>query len=351
MKMSWGRLVLALTAIAGAAILASGGSAGPRAANVSFDAFPGPGQVTYGEQIAYKATFQNTSGTTLSHVIFRQGYPVANGVEATPVAGLNTCPTTPVTLTKSDGSHVWTCEFGNLSANAPKVGLTVVWQVPAQGSATDNCPNCLVSNGRWTVKEGVNDVADPNDAFPQGGKDVFATLLASNKGGKETLKAGGYETQGTSCADETGAGNLQTNPDVNLGNPVSTTVCLPSFGRPANGVDLGYVTQITETKNNARHAEVCVAQLGTDCATGYVDADFSLLDPPGVITHVFHVADAALPNGYKITAVSHNGGPATAQGACDTNGFCVLTIRLDNVKGTKIWTIVVTSPTNGYFDW
>jgi len=34
-----------------------------------------------------------------------------------------------------------------------------------------------------------------------------------------------------------------------------------------------------------------------------------------------------------------------------SNGFCVLTIRLDNFKGTKIWTIVVTSRTNGYFDW
>jgi len=308
--------------------------------------------VTYGQQIAYKATFQNTSGTTLTHVIFRQTYPVANGVEAAPVAGLNTCPTTPVIVTKSDGSHVWTCDFGNLAANATMVGLTVVWQVPAQGSTTDNCLNCLVSNGRFTVKEGVNDVADPNDAFPQGGKDVFATLLASNKGGNEKLTAGGYVTQGASCADPESAGSLRTNPDVTLANPVATTVCLPSFGRPANGVDLGYVTTITETTGNARHSEVCVASLGSTCDPGYVDADFGLLDPPQVITHVFHVADAALlPKGYKITTVSHNGGPAVAQGACDSNNFCVVSIRQVNVKGTKIWTIVVTTPTNGYFDW
>ena len=347
MKFRWGRLALASMVITGAAILASGGSAGARLADVTFEAFPGPGQVTYGQQIAYKATFHNTSGTTLTHVIFRQSYPKANGVESTPAD--DTCPVAPVTVTKTDGSHVWTCDFGNQSANAKPLALTIVWQVPAQGSATANCPGCLASNGRWTVKEGVNDVSDPNDAFPSGaGIDVFATLLASNSGGGETLKAGGYETQGASCTDTGGPGNLRTNPDVGVANPVTTTVCLPSFTiPPSNLVDLGYVTQITETLGNARHSEVCVAALGTNCVNGYVDANFA----PQVITHVFHVADAALPNGYKITWVSHNGGPQVAEGACDANNFCVSSIDLVNVKGTKIWVIVVTTPTNGYFDW
>jgi hypothetical protein len=358
--MRWGRLALACLAAASAVIFVAGGSAGPRQADVTFVAFPGPAEVTYGQQIAYKATFKNQSGTTLTHVIFRQTYPIANGIEATPVAGLNTCPTTPVIVTKADGSHVWTCDFGNLSANAAQVGLTVVWQVPPQGSATTNCPDCLVSNGRWTVKEGVNDVADPNDAFPSAdGINRAATLLASKSGGGEKLKAGGYVTQGTSCADPSLGGNLQTNPDVTTQNPVSTTVCLPQFGKPTNGVDLGYVTAITERvvggTPDARHSQVCVAKLGTTCPDvddPGADADFGLLDPPQVITHVFRVADAALlPKGYKITAVSHNGGPATTKGSCDSNGFCVIDIRLDNFKGTKIWTIVVTSRTNGYFDW
>ena len=172
-----------------------------RAGDVTFDAFPGPGQVTYGQQIAYKATFKNKSGTTLTHVIFRQTYPKAFGVESKPVEGLNTCPTAPVIVTKSDGSHVWTCDFGNLAAKADMVGLTVVWQVPPQGDATDNCTpvkptDCLTSNGRWTVKEGVNDVSDPNDALPSAaGIDRSATLLASNSGGREKLSAGGYETR------------------------------------------------------------------------------------------------------------------------------------------------------------
>ena len=41
----------------------------------TFNAFPGPGEVTYGEDIAYRATLDNKSGTTLTHVIFRQQFP------------------------------------------------------------------------------------------------------------------------------------------------------------------------------------------------------------------------------------------------------------------------------------
>jgi hypothetical protein len=354
-KQPWGRLAAACVAVVGAAILVSGGSAGPRIADYSFDAFPGPGQVTYGQQIAYKATFQNKSGTTLTHVMFRQSYPKANGVESKPID--DTCPTTPTTITKADASHEWICDFGNQSANAGKLELTIVWQVPPQTSAS-NCPavpgppGCLESNGRWTVKEGTNDVSDPNDAIPPNGVTVYATLLASNEGGHELLKAGGYQTHGASCADTNGPGNLRTNPVVSLANPVVTTLCLPSFTIPSsNLVDLGYATTITETLGNPRHSEVCVAQLGTNCGPGYLDANFGLLDPPQVITHVFHVADGALPKGYKITWVSHNGGDQVVEGACDANNFCVVSIDLGNVGKTKVWTIVVTTPTNGYFDW
>jgi hypothetical protein len=34
---------------------------------------------------------------------------------------------------------------------------------------------------------------------------------------------------------------------------------------------------------------------------------------------------------------------------CAAAGDCVVSINLDNK--TKIWTIVVTAGTNGYFDW
>ena len=232
----------------------------------TFDAFPGPGQVTYGQHIAYKATFKNKSGTTLTHVIFRQTYPVAFGVASEPVEGLNTCPTAPVIVTKSDGSHVWTCDFGNLAAKADMVGLTVVWQVPPQGDATDNCTpvkptDCLTSNGRWTVKEGVNDISDPNDALPSAaGIDRSATLLASNSGGREKLKAGGYETRRASCDDPETAGSLQTNPGVNSTIPSRRrSACRRSDGRRTRGprvrdADHGDVGQPPSLRGLCRHA-------------------------------------------------------------------------------------------------
>ena len=55
------------------------GSAGPAHARLDTGdvrAFPGPAAVSYGENIAYRATLSNSSGSTLTHVIFRQTFPV-----------------------------------------------------------------------------------------------------------------------------------------------------------------------------------------------------------------------------------------------------------------------------------
>lgn len=333
----WRLLVLgALASLA--VVVVGGGNAGPRAAAITFDAFPGPAEVTYGEYIAYRATFENTSGSTLTKVKFRQRYPVASSVYATFVR--STCPTTPTTISTSGGPEL-ICDFGTLAAGAAPVALTVVWQVPTLGPNA-NCPDCLVTNGRWTVKEGTNDVGDPNDSFPPGGKTVTATLLASGPGGSELLRAGGYETGSASCSGTSPAGNLRTNPDVNLGNPVSTTICLPSF--TGSSTDPGYATTITEIAGNARHSEVCIADLGTNCVAGYVDENFF----PASVTHVFRVSDAALGKGERITQVSHNGFTLSSCPNTDPNG-CVVSITLDN--RTKIWTIVARSPSNGQWGW
>jgi hypothetical protein len=335
MKGAWMRLALLCGALVAAMIGVSGGSAGPRVAEVTFKAFPGPAKVSYDEQIAYRATFKNISGTTLTKVIFRQRYPVADGAYAEPVK--STCPSTPTTITTPTGPE-WICNFGNQSASAPPLTLIVVWQLPPL-PATSNCPDCLVTNGRWTVKEATNDVSDPNDAIPPEGITVFATLLASNEGGEETLEAGGFETEGVTCADTTSHGNLETNPVVSLTNPVTSTVCLPPF------TTFGHAVTITETLGNPRHSDVCVAALDTDCGPTYIDATFGA----PYVTHIFHVADAALPKNYKIRAISHNGNPALEEGECSSPSECVLLIHLDHQTG--IWTLIATSDSNGYFDW
>lgn len=332
MRRRSGLLALASLMAVAATVFATAGSAGPRAVNVTFGVFPAPAEVSYGHQIAYRATFENTGGA-LAKVVFRQSFPAANGVEATPVA--NTCPSTPVISTSAHGSE-WICDFGRVPAHAAALSLTVVWRAPTLAPNV-NCPGCLVTIGRWQVKSG-----DGLGTVPPGGITVAATLLASGAGG-DPLRAAGYVTGPASCADPNGPGNLQTNPSIGLANPVSTTVCFPAFTIPSGSPDLGFKTVITETAGSARNSEVCIADLGTSCGPGYVDANFA----PQVVTHVFHVSDAALADSHGITVVRHNGVPITPA-TCAATGLCVLSIVLDH---SGIWTIVATSPTNGSWDW
>ena len=60
------RLLVACLAVIGAAIAVAGGSAGNREGLVTFEALPGPGAVSYGENIAYRSTFDNTNTTARS---------------------------------------------------------------------------------------------------------------------------------------------------------------------------------------------------------------------------------------------------------------------------------------------
>ena len=345
MKGAWGRLALACAVVLTTFAAVGAGSAANRTGVPTFDAFPGPGTVTYGENIAYRATFRNAGGSTFTHVIFRMRIPYVElgsppYEEATPV--VSTCPSTPVVVSTSRGPE-WTCDFGKLvpgSGTAPQLVLTVIWRVPPRAAAT-NC-DCLKTNGRWTIKEGVNDTSDPNDAFPPGGRDVERDASRLRVGRKRVAEGRRVRDRPVSCAGTDPPGNLRTNPLVSLTNPVTTTVCLPPF--PITVTDLGHATTITETSGNARRAEVCIAALGTNCGAGYVDATFAA----PYVTLVFRVAAGALPKNYTITQVSHNGVVMTAA-TCAASGDCVLSIDLDKKK--KIWTIVVTSGTNGLYDW
>ena len=367
MKLGWRRQLALLCVAAGAAIaiLVPGGTAATRSAEVFFDAVPGPGAVTYGENIAYRATFTNTSGSNFTHVIFRMDVPkvTASNVEASFVD--STCPVNGgagETVTLSNGTHEWRCDFGTVRAGTsgvPQLILSVVWQVPTLAQPGD-CGNCLVTNGRFTAKEGTNDVSDPNDAFPPSGYTVAATLLAAESNtvnSTDTTRAGGYEID--PCADPLGAGSLRTKPTLDAtGNPVSTTICLPSV--PSNDVDLGLASTILEgpsQSGNPGHAvlgrsDVCVAALGENCGAfgTYPPHDFGTTTP---LTLVFRITDATLGKGESITQVFHNGNP-TPLPSCSTNptnaNGCVQSINLSNGK-VKIWTIVVKSRTNGFYNW
>lgn len=360
MKTRWGRLALASIMVVGAAVLASGGSAATnRDVDFTLHTLPGPASVTYGENVAYRAEISNASGSTLTHVIFRMRKPYVGPVDS-PVAQASfvdsTCPQNDgqgIWVTYTDGSSEWTCDFGSLpawTADTPQRVLTVVWQAPTLTGA-DDCAGCLQAVARVTVKEGVNDQPDLNDTFSQ--QSESATLLSADSDtldSNDTTMAGGYEI--VPCTDAFGQGSLQTKRKLGSNNSLSTTLCIPTIPTDAN--DLGLATTILE---EALHpgdpgiaalgrSNVCVAALGENCGGDYVAQQFGTDQP---LTLVFRAADAALLPGQKITVVYHNGFPLPTCATNPTNAIgCTQSIVRSGSK-VKIWTIVVTSPVNGWF--
>jgi hypothetical protein len=365
-------MVVGVAAASAIAVLVPGGGAAERQIGFTFEAVPGPGQVTYGENIAYRAQISNTSGTTLTHVIFRMRKPFV-GSPASPDLEAefqeSTCPQNGgkgITVTYSDGTSEWTCDFGNLPATgtASQVTLSVVWGVPPSAETADCATDggCLKARARVSVKEGINDQTNPNDLF--GHPDVPATLLAADSDGSQnTTSAGGYET--TECTDASGPGSLKTKQKLDAAfNKVSTKVCITQI--PASTTNLGLATTILEGvlhPFNPGHSyletsDVCIAELGANCGPfGQYTPQVFAADHP--ITLVFRVPDDALKKGDTITNVWHNYDPLTNPDPlplCTPTGPVPLNGCLDGKptvsKGKdKVWTIIVKSRTNGWHTW
>ena len=339
------RLLVACLAVIGAAIAVAGGSAGNRDREGTLVAVPGPGAVTYGENIAYKATFTNkaTNSAVFTQTRFVMPPPVTlDGAKATPEK--ESC---------ADGgfdpiTNVLTCEFGQLQPGK-SVELTVVWKAPP-GESNAGCTNCLIADGTWFIKEGKD--TNGNETLLVQAKAALIGVNELNPDVNSNHRAGGYELKGCATAEET---NLQTNPSIDAKkNPVVTKFCLPaSF--VASGAAEGVSSTITEPAsgpNFARQSVVCIANVGQNCPEG-TSKDFG---PHDFVTFEFRVAADALPNGYKITQVFHNSPTALPQCDPDPNvapgdNGCVVSINLVNDQGKKTWVIIARSETNGPWTW
>lgn len=371
MSLGWRRVVLLCMAAASAiAVLVPGGSAGNRAVGFTFEPVPGPGEVTYGENIAYRAKISNTSGSTLTHVIFRMRKPFVGAMDNPDAEGTfldSTCPQNGgkgVTVTYADGTSEWTCDFGSLRAwtgTDPQVTLSVVWQVPPSAQ-TEDCDGCLQAAARVTVKEGINDQTNPNDAFLPENEQLPATLLAADSDDSQnTTSAGGYETE--ACTNTSGLGSLRTKQKLDaVSNKVSSMVCITKI--PKSATDLGLATTIVEglvhPENpgfaNLDTSDVCVAELGTNCGVfgAYNPQPFDANHP---MTVVLRFADAALEPGQTITRIWHNYNAltnpdplplCTPPDPVPLNGCLVQPPDRSNGK-VKVWTGIVKTLTNGWF--
>ena len=330
------RLLVACLAVIVAATAVAGGSAGNRAPEIAdLKAVPGPGQVTYGENIAYTATLKNGGKSTWTNVQFRMKPPVATyGIDNTeyPATAPPVAASCDWKLDAQTGEYV--CTFAQLVTKGEQ-RVTMVWTAPTIPSQT-GCNSCLVANGRWLIKEAKP--TNGNEEFLVG--PVTARLLGG-EGTEETDEAGGYELGACGATSP----SLST-PAVKTGNPVATSFCLPGFSR--DGENPGLATTITELDGNPHQSTVCIAELGQDCDPPYVAKDFG----PDAVTFTFTVDGRALPNGYKITQVFHN--TSTALPSCEpdvpiTNDGCVVSITY--VPSTKLWTIIAKAETNGPWNW
>jgi hypothetical protein len=329
MKRARGRLLVACLVIAASAVAIAGGSAGNRVGTPTLEAVPGPGAVSYGENIAYTASFSNDGNSTFTHTTFKMAPPVVKTTGETATFVKASCGSV-------DSAGVLTCDFGNLRSRGI-VRLTVVWNVPA-GDSKPGCTgaNCLVASSTWLINE--NKPTNSNETFTQtANADLIGTSPTDPVSNR--LRAGGYEVAG--CA--AGGSSLSTNQAVSKTNPVATSFCLPSF--TTTSIDLGLAATITETAGNARTSEVCVAALGQNCPSGS-RADFG--STGGVISFKFLVSGDALPKKYEIKKVFHDGHQVTAA-TCAAHNECVKSINFDKKK--NVWTILTTAETNGSWDW
>ncbi len=351
MRFGWRRLgLLCLAALGVTAMMVPGGSAANRDGEATFVALPGPASVTYGKNIAYSATFDNTSGSMFTQVTFRQSRPFAT-FEGTkyPSPGLVAASCNAVINDRGDTDPTndeLTCSLGNLSPTDAPARVTVVWQAPTIPSPT-GCTDCLTSEGSWTIKE--NKATNGNESFPPDGPIVVPASLLGGAGTAETQRAGSYEL--SACTG--GNPNLSTNQDVGLSNPLATSFCLPAFQK--TGPDLGLATTIVEGPSQTGdpgvtglRSDVCIADLGENCGAFGTYTPFLFTSQ---IKLVFLIADAALPSGSKITVVYHDGTalPTCKSSPANANGCTDSIVRSGGP--VKIWTIVVKSNTNGRYTW
>ena len=157
MKHARGRLLVACLAVAGSAVAVAGGSAGNRVRAPTLEAVPGPGAVTYGENIAYKATFSNDGGSTFTQTKFMMAPPVI-GTARRDRRFVTSCGT-------FDSSGVLTCDFGQPDRPARSRGSRSSGS-PGRRRRSSSCTgtDCLIAEETWLIKEGKT--TNGNETFP-----------------------------------------------------------------------------------------------------------------------------------------------------------------------------------------
>ena len=289
----------------------------------------GPGAVTYGQNIAYTATFSNDGSSTFTHATYKMAPPVIQATGETATFVKASCGSI-------DSAGVLTCDFGQLRSGELD-RLTVVWNVPA-GDSKVGCTDCLIANSTWLINE--NKTTNGNETFTQG---ETADLIGSSATEPVERSASGRRLRDHGLHDgwlkpQHQPGGLEEQP---RGDLVLSARLLDDHDRSrARDHDHG------DERANPHASEVCVAALGQNCPAG-TRADFG--SSGEVITFTFRISADALPKNYKITKVFHNGHEVDVDDVRRSTTGASSRSRFD--KKTKIWTVITTAETNGPWSW
>ncbi len=313
--------VLALGAVALLVLAVGNAPAGNRAPVPTLVGFPGPGEVTYGQNVAYTATLPNAQSSTFTHVNFHDPIP-------TTVSGTQTLTATleyascAGTLTATE----FVCDEMTVPAGQT-AKVTIVWQTPLAGSST-NCPAatpvCMTNGSFWTIKEGTG---KPGSAGP----DTFSSPLVATSllVVPDFVEAGGYALN--ACTNPATQKSLETNPAVGPTNKLATKVCASTV--PGQVFDPGVSIEIDEGPGSGitESSTICIPAPGQKCETsGYTPWTFS---PRATFTFV--IDNTTLPKGEKVDKVLHDN--------VDVTGDCTITIS----NPTKKTTVACQASING----
>lgn len=329
-------VVMTALALGGAlAVVAADAPANNRNPSAVLTGLPGPTAVTYGKNIAYTATLENTGKSMFTKVRFFNPIPTAtlNGTTYPATFKYASCPGT---LTAT----AFVCDEIPQLGSKQTARVTIVWGTPtAEGSSSTGCAlsaACLTNRVVWTIKEGTG---NPGSAGP----DTFESNTVETRllVVPDDRQAGGYPL--SACTDPASQTTLQTNPSVSTSNPIATRVCAPKM--PANDVfNPGLVVVIEEGPKLPGEpgvtdvSEICIPQAGLTCPSS-TPFPFDAAKPA---TFTFTIANSSLPKGVKITKVYDDGAPVSTNKAVFPH---VESIKIDNKTKTTI--VVVKALENG----
>lgn len=379
-RLGFTRLLPLLTVAAVGLVLVAAGTApaNNRAPTTELLEDPGPGEISYGENVGYTATLTNVGSSTYTHLVYHHKVPttIFGGTSLAADLVYSSCEPGPAQAgwDDFDPGDYYDCPARTLVGGAPAKVLTV-WHapgVPIQGDGVvcddtlaeppaqpiNDCK--LTSTAYWTMKEGTGNPGSAGpDTFPPdlGAGDPKVTELLG--AAPDLTKARGYILDSCSSSSTT-ASSLATSvvgTPVGASNRLFTSVCATSSPSDTTfPLSPGLIAQIDETNPTGKGfptAFVCIPAPPTSSSpnkcpavpggTGYTPWSFP--DNPATpnvderARFDFTIDNTMLPNGDKVDKVLHDDGTGEVTVTAD----CTIQI----INSQKITKVSCKSATNG----